>query len=415
MRSQDGAEKTGAAHGPAQARKPAPGAPLAGRLALQGTIGNAAVVQMLRAAGHPSAQDRHRHGAGCGHEQAEDRPSVQRSAVRDVLRSAGRPLDSTVRSDMESRLGADFSDVRIHNDAAARASAAEVGARAYTSGHHVVIGDGGADRHTLAHELTHVIQQRQGPVAGTDNGSGLSVSDPSDRFEREAEANATRVMRAPAPGRREDDLNAQRSVSSGATLQRVPLPVVQRAPLPGYNKRVDYPQGAHTVTVNGTAGDVGVEMKGELFAGQLGTGQAPTVQPAWWPPSGTPIGDWFKNYMVQGHLLNHNLGGSGKNLENLTPLVRQANSQHHAKVEKKLKGAILQSGHTARYHVTADFSFHPTSADMKMTPGSPEAVAFDTIYRFGIPGKISAEYTLYDAKGKEVGWDSWEIENNNLK
>ncbi|MFJ5725631.1 DUF4157 domain-containing protein [Streptomyces sp. NPDC093149] len=96
---------------------------------------------------------------------------------------------------MESRLGADFSDVLIHDDSAARASAAEVGARAYTSGNHVVIGDGGADRHTLAHELTHVIQQRQGPVAGTDNGAGLKVSDPSDRFERDAEANARRVMR----------------------------------------------------------------------------------------------------------------------------------------------------------------------------------------------------------------------------
>ncbi|MFJ2783815.1 MULTISPECIES: DUF4157 domain-containing protein [unclassified Streptomyces] len=26
--------------------------------------------------------------------------------------------------------------------------------------------EGGGDRHTLAHELTHVSQQRQGPVAG---------------------------------------------------------------------------------------------------------------------------------------------------------------------------------------------------------------------------------------------------------
>ncbi|MFE6765318.1 DUF4157 domain-containing protein [Streptomyces sp. NPDC057689] len=397
MRGQDGAEKTGADRGGhAAARKPvaADGMPATELLALQGSLGNAAVVQMLRAAGHPH----------CGHDEAEH--AVQRSAVTDVLRSGGRPLDSAVRSEMESRLGADFSDVRIHTDAAARASAAEVGARAYTSGHHVVIGDGGADKHTLAHELTHVIQQRRGPVAGTDNGGGLRVSDPSDRFERAAEANATRVMRGPAPVQREE-----LAAAPGRPAHRA---VVQRVKLTGYNQGVDYPQGAHTVTVNGTAGKVGIKMEGELFAGALGTGEAPQVQPAWWPPSGTPIGDWFKNYMVQGHLLNHNLGGSGKHLENLTPLVRQANSQHHAKVEKKLKAAILQQGHTARYHVTADFSTHPTSADMKMTPGSPEAIAFDTIYRFGLPGKISAEYTLYDAKGKEVGWDSWEIENNNM-
>ncbi|MEU8976745.1 DUF4157 domain-containing protein [Streptomyces monashensis] len=140
-----------------------------------------------------TAEDRRQHSGGCGH-QPDEQPAVQRSAVHEVLRTPGRPLDDVTRSDMESRLGADFSDVRLHTDAAARASADEVGARAYTSGSHIVIGEGGGDRHTLAHELTHVIQQRRGPVAGTDHGDGLSVSHPSDRFEREAEANARRAL-----------------------------------------------------------------------------------------------------------------------------------------------------------------------------------------------------------------------------
>ena len=51
----------------------------------------------------------------------------------------------------------------------------------------------------LAHELTHVVQQRNGPVDGTDAGGGVKVSDPSDRFEREAVSNADRLMAAPAP------------------------------------------------------------------------------------------------------------------------------------------------------------------------------------------------------------------------
>ncbi|MGW3185075.1 eCIS core domain-containing protein [Kitasatospora sp. NPDC001119] len=162
-------------------------------LALQRSVGNAAVVRMLRRTGRPGAQEEPRQGGEFDYGQAEH--AVQRSTVQDVLRSPGRPLDHGTRTEMEGRLGADFSDVRIHTDAAARASAVDVGARAYTSGHHVVIGEGGGDKHTLAHELTHVIQQRQGPVAGTDDGTGLKVSDPSDRFEREAEANAVRVMR----------------------------------------------------------------------------------------------------------------------------------------------------------------------------------------------------------------------------
>jgi Domain of unknown function (DUF4157) len=123
--------------------------------------------------------------------------AVPTRPVPDVLRDSGQPLAAPLREEMEARLGADFSAVRVHTDSAARASAAHFGARAYTFGDHVVIGDSGADKHLLAHELTHVIQQRLGPVAGADDGSGLRVSDPSDRDELAAEATAARVMRAP--------------------------------------------------------------------------------------------------------------------------------------------------------------------------------------------------------------------------
>ena len=227
MHAEERARSAEARKGRAPARQPQAASPTPppGLLALQSTVGNAAVVQMLRRAGHPGAQERHQHRAGCNHQQTEpeQQPAVQRSAVHDVLRTSGQPLDDATRTDMEARLGADFSDVRIHNDAAAKASAAEIGARAYTSGNHVVVGDGGGDKHTLSHELTHVIQQRQGPVASTDNGNGLKVSDPSDRFEREAEANASWAMAASpqaAP-------NLQRHVARSHTPAS--LPSVQRA------------------------------------------------------------------------------------------------------------------------------------------------------------------------------------------
>lgn len=171
-----------------------------GLLALQRAAGNTAAtrsVQQARAAG----RDRHEHGPGCGH--TRHTATVQRSAVDDVLSAPGQPLGAALRSEMEARLGADFADVRLHTGTDARRSAAELGARAYTSGHHVVIGDGGGDKHTLAHELTHVVQQRRGPVAGADNGAGLRVSDPHDHDERAAEANAVRVMSGPVPAARD--------------------------------------------------------------------------------------------------------------------------------------------------------------------------------------------------------------------
>ncbi|GAA1243805.1 hypothetical protein GCM10009665_38300 [Kitasatospora nipponensis] len=168
-------------------------------LALQRTIGNAAVAPLVeqRRRAHDPSRGR---PDPCGGPQAPDRP-VQRSGVHEVLRSPGQPMPDVLRSEMESRLGADFGEVRLHDDAAAARSAREIGARAYTSGRHVVIGAGGADQHTLAHELTHVIQQRQGSVAGTDHGDGLSLSDPGDRFERAAEANAVRAMSGEVPAR----------------------------------------------------------------------------------------------------------------------------------------------------------------------------------------------------------------------
>ncbi|TXR99714.1 DUF4157 domain-containing protein [Streptomyces sp. col6] len=194
--------------------------PLPGLLALQGSVGNAAVVQILNRTGYPWAHEEHEHSAGCGHQPAE-RP-VQCSAVPDVLRSPGSPLDDDTRTEMETRLGADLADVRAQTDTTARASAAEVGAHAYTSGNHVVTGDGGADKHTLAHELTHVIQQRKGPVAGTDSGYGLKDSNLSDRFERAAEENAHRVMSGSSPVQREavDAGRGPSTAGGGAPVQR---------------------------------------------------------------------------------------------------------------------------------------------------------------------------------------------------
>ncbi len=79
-----------------------------------------------------------------------------------VLRSPGHSLNSEARAVMEPRFGRDFSDVRVHADSQAAASAEAVNARAYAVGSHIVFGPGqyrldspGGQR-LLAHELTHV-------------------------------------------------------------------------------------------------------------------------------------------------------------------------------------------------------------------------------------------------------------------
>jgi hypothetical protein len=78
-----------------------------------------------------------------------------------ALQAGGQPLSASTRQFMEPRFGADFGHVRIHTDAAAQTSAAQIQARAYTVRHHITLGKGASenDRHLIAHELTHVVQQ----------------------------------------------------------------------------------------------------------------------------------------------------------------------------------------------------------------------------------------------------------------
>src|SRR5271166_252499 len=92
---------------------------------------------------------------------AELPESIQRG-----LESPSMGLQAHTRRFLESRLGHDFSKVRIHHDARANRSAASLNARAYTLGVDVVFGPGEFAPSTrrgvtlLAHELAHVAQNR---------------------------------------------------------------------------------------------------------------------------------------------------------------------------------------------------------------------------------------------------------------
>jgi hypothetical protein len=110
----------------------------------------------------------------------------------DPIPGAGEPLDASLSSRMGRSFGADFSDVRVHNGPDARAAASSLQARAYTVGNDIVKGEGPVDERTMAHELAHVVQQREGPVSGKPAGK-MKVSEPGDHFEQAAEVAASRA------------------------------------------------------------------------------------------------------------------------------------------------------------------------------------------------------------------------------
>jgi hypothetical protein len=99
------------------------------------------------------------------------RPEVP-PIVHEVLHSPGQPLEPATRAFMESRFGHDFGQVRVHTEARAGESAKAVNARAYTLGQDIAFGVGQYAPGTrererlLAHELTHVVQQRSATARG---------------------------------------------------------------------------------------------------------------------------------------------------------------------------------------------------------------------------------------------------------
>jgi hypothetical protein len=138
-------------------------------------------------------------GGGGGECQAcqSDRPAPP--SVYDVLGQQGTPLDRSVLEFLEPRLGQSLTETRIHTDTRAQDSAAAVGAHAYTVGRDIVFGSPGFDAGdrrslaTLAHELTHTVQDG---VAGW-AGEPLVLDSPHTESERAARAVRRRSCASP--------------------------------------------------------------------------------------------------------------------------------------------------------------------------------------------------------------------------
>ena len=71
-------------------------------------------------------------------------------------------LPDTLKSGMEALSGLDLSDVQVHRNSHAPS---KIGAQAFPQGSDIYLASGGEK--LIAHELPHVVQQRQGNVNAT--------------------------------------------------------------------------------------------------------------------------------------------------------------------------------------------------------------------------------------------------------
>lgn len=109
----------------------------------------------------------------------------------------GLPLNSGVRSRMESAFGMDLSHVRTHTDSTAAGLSDRLNARAFTVGKHVAFGTNEYKPGTLVgdalitHELAHVVQQS----GGTESSAQMKGDDSSyNKLEQDADKSAVGAL-----------------------------------------------------------------------------------------------------------------------------------------------------------------------------------------------------------------------------
>jgi hypothetical protein len=146
-------------------------------------------------------------GAGSAQDVLALQQQAGNRAVTRLLETARRapaqPLPEALRQSMEKRLGADFSQVRVHESEIPP----QLGARAYVQENDIHIAPGSYNpasargRHLIGHELAHVLQQRGGRAQRP---SQTAPFNDAPHLEAEAErtgrqAEAVRVPALPSP------------------------------------------------------------------------------------------------------------------------------------------------------------------------------------------------------------------------
>jgi hypothetical protein len=115
--------------------------------------------------------------------RASSQADLRKQAAQQGVATPGAPLPHMER--IQAAFGQhDISGIQAHDD---QRSTNAMGAEAYATGNHVVLG-GQKDLHTVAHEAAHVVQQRDGvQLKG-------GVGEKGDKHEQNADAVADRVV-----------------------------------------------------------------------------------------------------------------------------------------------------------------------------------------------------------------------------
>ena len=165
---------------------------------------------------------------------AASSPAAMQSVAARAISSKGpgSPLPPSIRSTMESRMGANFSSVRVHSDSPAQNAAASLQARAFTNRSDIWLGRGQSptDVPLMAHELTHVVQQGAAPARGRSFAGVQRASEERKESQVQragtSEAKEEKAVQRSTIGDRREPIPIQRASSEGnkegSKVQRAP-------------------------------------------------------------------------------------------------------------------------------------------------------------------------------------------------
>lgn len=149
-------------------------------------------------------------------------PSQLQPPVFQLKTSSPSGMPDETLNKMSNSFGTDFSDVNIHQGSQ---SAVDAGALAYTQGNDIHFAPGQYDPSSqsglelLGHELTHVVQQREGRVQANNEVNGMPLND-DKRLEQEADEMGVKAAQMKVESKVSPQVNTNTSMIPINTIQR---------------------------------------------------------------------------------------------------------------------------------------------------------------------------------------------------
>jgi hypothetical protein len=189
---------------------------------MQQTVGNAAVQRFL------------------AQRSAEGQSEIDEETAASInsKRGGGQSLDEGISSRAGEAMGHDFSGVGVHTDSQSDQLNKQLGAKAFTTGSDIYFKEGAYNpsssegQQLISHELTHVVQQSGNATPGQGK---MTVNDPNDQYESEADSVADSVVNQPeeeeVQSKMDDSLQRQPIEEEEEMLQPQKDDALQRQPI----------------------------------------------------------------------------------------------------------------------------------------------------------------------------------------